>query len=259
MRRFLLAVLALLFLGCQQAPAPGPAAFPLGSLTQHLKAEGDALAARGNYAAAVLKYQAAARQEPGDVAIWLALGTALSHLDQQADAIEAFRRVVDLGRPDSEEVRVARRWLVSVGALAPEFASSVQDASAGGQAEGPKGALRGKVQLQREDPKVRPRIKLVLSGEDSSTRGKSLARSVVVGETYSFDDVPAGEYRLTAYDGQTQLVEERVAVEADRQTVMDLRVAVSALRENEKPVRPGGKVGEEKHDPARMDPKAASE
>ncbi len=258
MRRLLLAAAALLLVGCQQAPAP--AAIPVGSLTKQLKAEGDTLAARGDYAAALVKYQEAARQEPGDVTVWFAVGTALSHLKRHDEAVEAFRRVVDLGRPDSPEVDIARRWLISAGELSHvTFAASAQDASGGAQVDGPKGTLRGKVQLQGEDPKVRPRIKLVLSGGDSASRGKSLARSVVVGEPYSFDDVPAGEYRLTAYSGQTQLAEERVAVEADRQTVMDLRVAVSAFREDPRPVRPGGKAGVEKHDPAQMDPKAAGE
>mgnify|MGYP001598435521 CR=1 FL=1 len=49
----------------------------MGPLTVRLKAEGDALAARGEYEAAAVKYQAAANQEPEDVSIRFALGSAL--------------------------------------------------------------------------------------------------------------------------------------------------------------------------------------
>ena len=117
MRRLLVAAAISFLLGCQQSPSLEPAKAPLGSLTAQLKAEGDQLAARGEYEAAVVKYQAAVRQEPGEVPLWFALGSALSHLSRREETVEAFQRVVQLGRPDSQEVEVARRWLVSAGVL----------------------------------------------------------------------------------------------------------------------------------------------
>ena len=102
MRRLAIIALVALFLGCQQSPAPGPA--PVGSLTFRLKAEGDALAARGDYEGAALKYQQAANQEPEDVSIRFALGSALSHLNRREQTVEQFRFVVARGKPDSPEI-----------------------------------------------------------------------------------------------------------------------------------------------------------
>src|SRR3990172_463403 len=102
-RRLAVVLSVALFLGCQQSPAPGPA--PVGSLTVRLKAEGDALAGRGGYEGAALKYQQAANQEPEDVSIRFALGSALSHLNPPHKTLQQFRFVVARGKPDSPDVQ----------------------------------------------------------------------------------------------------------------------------------------------------------
>ncbi len=258
-RRLLIAAVLSLFLGCEQAPAPvGPAQVPVGPLTAQLKAEGDSLAARGEYAAAVVKYQAAISQEPGDPLLWFAFGTSLSHLGRREETIQAFRRVVQLGKPDSQEVQVARRWLVSAGALGelPSFASP-SEGSAPSQptataraSQGPKGALRGTTQWAGLPAEARISVMIVLSGDDSSTKGLNFSRRTWLGEPYEFTDIPSGTYRLIAASGDTRLWEQRVTVETDRQTALDLTSASSQASLELPKVVPG--AGEKHGQPERV-------
>lgn len=233
MRRLLIAAVLSLFLGCQQAPAPGPAQAPVGSLTLQLKAEGDQLAARGEYEAAAVKYQAAVRQEPGNSTFWFALGTTLSHLGRRDETIDAFRRVVELGRPESEEVQVARRWLVSAGApgewlaFASPSEAATKPTATPPALRGPKGTLRGTTQWAGLPAEARFSVMIVLSGDDPSTKGVNFSRRLWLGEPYEFANIPSGTYRLIAASGNTQLWEQQVTVETDRQTVLDLTSASS--------------------------------
>ena len=238
MGRLLVAAAIIFLLGCQQSPSLEPAKAPLGSLTAQLKAEGDQLAARGEYEAAVVKYQAAVRQEPGEAPLWFALGTALSHLNQREGTIEAFRRVVDLGRPGSQEVEVARRWLVSAGVLTASlsFASSTvgesgSDSGAATASSGPKGTLRGKTEWKGITSEHAISVKLIISPEESTTRGQgqSFSRSIRLGQPYTFENVPSGAYRLEASAGQTHLWDEKVYIETDKQTVLNLTPASSPV------------------------------
>ena len=80
--------------------------------------QAEALAARGDYEGAWRLYYRALGIAPEDVSLWYGLGVTLSHLNQQQKAEAAFQYVVDRGRPDSEEVKIARWWLVSSGVLA---------------------------------------------------------------------------------------------------------------------------------------------
>ena len=241
MRRLLVAAaVALLLVGCQQSPPAGLGKAPLGSLTAQLKAEGDQLAARGEYEAAVVKYQAAVRQEPSEALFWFALGTALSHLDQREGTIEAFRRVVELGRPGSQEVEVARRWLVSAGVLTGSVSFASPTASEAGSnsgaaataPSGPKGTLRGKTEWKGITPEHAISVKLIISPEESTTRGQSFSRSIRLGQPYTFENVPSGAYRLEASAGQTHLWDEKVYIETDKQTVLNLTPATSPVSPN---------------------------
>lgn len=238
MRGLFIAVAVALLLGCQTTPDRPQT--PLGSSTGQLKAEGDALAARGEYAAAVVKYQAAVNQEPTDVSLHYALGVALSELGRRQETIEAFRRVVELGQPDSEEVQVARRWLVRAGVLG----ESVPVAS---PSSGPTGTLKGKTQWTEGLPKSGMSLKIFLSGDDAATQGQNFRRSLVLGEPYVFENVPPGTYRITAEVKLISLWEQQVAVEADRETILDLSPANSLISPAELPGKiseaEGGKAG----------------
>ncbi len=90
----------------------------------NLAQQAQALADRADYEGAWRLYYQALQATPEDVLLWYGLGVTLSHLNQPKETEEAFQHVVRHGRPDSEEVRLARRWLVDAGVLAEPVAST---------------------------------------------------------------------------------------------------------------------------------------
>lgn len=192
--------------------------------------QADARAALGDYEGAWGLYNQALQAAPEDVSLWYALGVTLSHLNQRKETEEAFRYVVRRGRPDSEEARLARRWLVSAGVLAetpvsvsspdtepearlPEQASSPAAPTGGGRVRGRTGARPGTHLIQ-----------LALEGDEDSNREIAFAKSVKTGEPYEFAHVPPGNYRLKGEDpdSETQLWDVPVTVTAGKETVLDL-------------------------------------
>lgn len=222
-RRLAAIVTVALLLGCQQ-PAPGPA--PVGSLSVRLKGEGDALAARGDYEAAAVKYQAAANQEPEDVGIRFALGSALSHLGRREETVEQFRFVVARGKPDSTEVQTARRWLIAAGELgeaasfAPEGQATPSESAAPStsQAAVPGGRVKGRTGARAGTREVNVVLK-------DPGRVLTFERTVKLGEAFDFDNVPPGSYQLIVEDleNNSQLWDVQVTVTAGRETVLDLK------------------------------------
>ena len=109
--------LALALAACQAAPPPPrPAMRDPGALAA------EALE-RGEYAKAADLYRSALASEPESLPLRYGLGVAASHLDRRAEAVREFTWVLQRGEPDSTEVKTARRWLLSVGAL-PRFAAA---------------------------------------------------------------------------------------------------------------------------------------
>jgi len=235
MRRLLaLGLLIVIAGGCQQAP-PAPHATSqsvvvVGSRTAQLVAEGDALAAQQNWAGAALKYQTALNDAPGDTAIRFALASTLTHLDRRDEAIEHFTTVVRRGKPGSPEVRMARDWLiaaqVSTDAVAatpaPNAASSTAEMAATMSKE--TGRVSGKLAYQNITPHDRRvLIALTLTGEDRATREIKRRRpDFKLGRGYEFNNLPPGAYSLVAEAGGVRMWEQRVSVEANKATVMDL-------------------------------------
>lgn len=227
MRRLATIALVALFLGCQQSPAPGPA--PVGSLTVRLKAEGDALAARGDYEGAALKYQQAANQEPEDVSIRFALGSALSHLNRRAETVEQFRFVVARGKPDSPEVQAGLRWLIAAGETPPDVSfepppppesAAVATASPPPPAfTAPPGKVRGRIEAAGLEGLG---IILALNGESNVELGFRVRGRV--GQPFEFDKIPPGTYRLAVEDGETSeiLWDVPVRVEPGKEIVVNL-------------------------------------
>lgn len=229
----LLALAVLGFLGCEAPPAGsgGPAA---GSLTERLRTEGDALAARGEYEAAAVKYQAAVNQEPDDLSLRFRLGTALSHLGRRQETVEQFRRVVTRSKAASPEVEAARRWLVAAGELGPTvtvaLSGSPRGEAARAEVPGSKGKVRGRMLWPGIDARDRLlHVRVLLSGDDVANREIKLGRRFRLGEGYEFREVPPGRYRLIAQVFETELWNQTVAVEADKETVLDLTTANSLI------------------------------
>ena len=188
-------------------PRPAPRGLSLAE-------QAGALAARGDYEGAWGLYSRALQAAPEDVRLWYALGVTLSHLNQRKETEEAFRYVVHRGRPDSEEARLARRWLVSAGVLAGTVASvsSPGTESQAGSAEGASsqplslaaptvaGTLRGRTGAGTGTRL----IQVALEGAEDSNREIAFAKSLKEGESYEFADVPPGKYRLKAQDPDSE-------------------------------------------------------
>jgi hypothetical protein len=230
-RTFLLGLLALVGLaGCNQAPPAPPARAPEEkSRAMVLREEGDALAAKGDHAGAAAQYQAGLELEPEDLGLHYALGTAFSYLERRPDAIREFRWVVAKGRADSDEVRAARQWLISVGALAQEDAAPrTGETATSGDAAGKKkqSSVKGKL----EWPGVvagegTVPIRLLLTGDDMGNREFKQVRFAKLANPYEFADVPPGNYRLVGVairHEQTQVWDVKVNVEAGKDSVVDL-------------------------------------
>jgi hypothetical protein len=232
-----MAALSLCLIGCQQSPPPPatPVAAPRGTRTVELKREGDELAAKGDFGRAVVKYQAAVNQEPGDVSLRYALGVVLSHLERREETIEQFRWVLAHARPGSVELGGARSWLVSAGELNdPSLAAAAPAVPAvpasgspsqgdAGETAGPKGKLRGTLDWGGLDPYERLiHAEARLVGEDVVTRDVKLQRRFRIGQAYEFRSLPPGRYRLTVTALDTELWDTTVTIETDRETTLDL-------------------------------------
>jgi hypothetical protein len=234
-RLVVLCLVGAVAVGCQQSPTGSRKTTPtvtVGSRTAQLVTEGDALAAREEWAGAAVKYQAALNDAPNDVGIRFALASALTHLDRRDEAIEHFKTVVIRGKPGSVEVRMAREWLAGAAALdgslpatapvetpaptaAPQLAPTLSAST---------GRVHGKLEFQNINPRDRrTQVRITLSGEDIANRDVKKSRGdFKIGRGYEFNQLPPGTYSLLAEAGGTRMWEQRVTIEANKATVADL-------------------------------------
>jgi len=245
MRRLLGAALAAVIVGgCQQAPPTRMAtqSVVVGSRTTKLVTEGDALAAQKDWAGAALKYQAALNDEPSEVKTRFALASALTHLGRREEAVDHFNEVVRRGKPGSAEVRIARDWLIAASAADASAMSSAStnSASAATPAEPAPtttpttGRVSGKLAYQNIDPRDRRiLVAITLTGDDISNRDVRRRRGDFrIGRGYEFNNLLPGTYTLFAEASGTRIWEQRVTVEANQATVVDLTDANSTAPAN---------------------------
>lgn len=203
-------------------PSSRPSGLPSGL---SLAKQAVALADLGDYEGAWRLYHEALQAAPEDVSLWYALGVTLSHLNQRGETEKVFRHVVSNGNPNSEDVKLARQWLVSAGVLAPTVAFTTA-AEPKDMAEG-KAALKGKVtwgEPEQNRPPVKARI--LVHGMSGAAQGKRFSTRATLGQTYRFERLPAGSYRLIGRaEGGALLWDQRVDVEDGREIVLDLSKA----------------------------------
>jgi len=198
----------------QMAPHPQPSGLAPAQ-------EAAALAELGDYEGAWRLYDEALQSAPEDVSLWYALGVALSRLDQREETEAAFRYVVDHGKPDSEEVRLARQWLVAAGVLAPQVAFSV--AADAAEATAGTAVLKGRAAWEKPEADRPPlKAQLVLQGLSGAAEGKRFTTRVPLGQAYRFDRLPAGSYRLVGSAAGHRLWDLTLSAEDGEENSLDL-------------------------------------
>lgn len=229
MGRILVLAAALLLAACQEAPvarAPAPVA-----PASRAMAEGDALMAKGDYIGAVEKYRQAADLDPDKVRPRFALGTAYSFLDKRSDAIAQFRWVLNHAAQGSTEYTEAHRWLARVGAL--PVTPTVAD-SRPSEPFPPDPSSLGRLVGKTEWPEVTPQRRLItgslsLIGDEPVTHDVKRTRAFRLGDGYEFRDVPPGRYRIVAVIDETMVWDEKVTVEAGKDTNFVLSQSTSPV------------------------------
>jgi hypothetical protein len=121
-------ILSLALAACQGSPTP-----PRQASDQVVKDQGTLAAEaleRGDYAGAAEFYRSALGAAPESLPFRYGLGVAASYLDRRAEAVSEFTWVLERGEAGSSEVKAARRWLASVGALPrPAIAATARNDS----------------------------------------------------------------------------------------------------------------------------------
>ena len=233
MRRVVLLAAALL-LGpaCQQAPVSAPSVSQDLSPIERLKADGDALMAKGDYLNAIEKYRQAVDLDSSVVGPHFGLGTAYSFLDKRPEAIAQFRWVLARADASSTEYHEAYRWLVRVGALpAPVVAA---DAAQKDQSKRSDPFTMGRLVGKTEWPGVTPQRRLVsgtmyVSGDEPVTQDVKRQRAFRMGDGYEFRELPGGRYRVVAVVDGTTVWDEKVNVESGKDNNLTLSQATSSV------------------------------
>jgi tetratricopeptide (TPR) repeat protein len=215
-----LILVVLVFRGGGAVPLesrPAPSALPSAA---DLAKQAAALADLGDYEGAWGLYHEALVAAPEDVSLWYALGVTLSRLNQRQETEEAFGYVVTRGNPDSEEVRVARDWLVSAGVLARPAAFTTAVVAAADVADA-KAAMKGKVTWGSERNPMKVRI--LVHGLSGAAEGRRFNTRATLGQAYRFEHLPAGSYRLIGRaENGALLWDQRIDVEDGKEIALDL-------------------------------------
>jgi len=204
-----------------RSPAPTPrrvstAPAPRVSF-ERLRADAVARLESSDWAGARIALEEALRRRPADVYTRYLLGVALSNLDLQDHAAEAFAWVVAYGSPRSEYVGLARQWLVLAGVLR----ARTTDVAAAGESSQATGRLRGRTSwLPTDDAQVT--LRLTLEGSGATTAGRRYSASALPNEDYEFPPVVPGEYRLTIRRGDARLWDVPIVVGEEDPTTVNL-------------------------------------
>lgn len=217
-----LLALAFALAACHGAPAPPrPAVKDLGVLAA------EALD-KGNYAEAAELYRSALAAEPESLPLHYGLAVSASYLDRRTEAVGEFTWVLERGEADSTEVKAARRWLLSVGAL-PRFAATTGEPEESREPEqkpaGEKPApasVQGRVMFGDTPSDLAPMQRMQLFLYDYPNRVVYFRIRTDEQGHFRFPDVPPGIYKLTDRAAGPPRWRLRVELKAGQDMTLDL-------------------------------------
>jgi tetratricopeptide (TPR) repeat protein len=211
-------VLSLALAACQVPAAPGPAAKDLAALAA------EALES-GHYAKAADLYRRALAAAPESVPLHYGLGVTASYLGQRDEAIREFRWVLERGLPTSDEVRTARRWLQSVGALPRTTSVAATDTAEEPKEEAQKPAtasVRGRATFDANPGDVVAMERMQLFLYSYPKRVTYLRIRTDEKGRYQFTNVPPGIYELTDRIAGSRRWRLRVELKPGQELTLDL-------------------------------------
>ncbi|MBM4439942.1 MAG: hypothetical protein FJ027_05955 [Candidatus Rokubacteria bacterium] len=202
------------------APAPAPASDP--------REDAVALAAKGEHAAAVVKYREALQREPDDVGLHFGLASSLSQLDRREETIAEFQWVVANGPPGSLEVATARQWLAGATGSEP---TRLDPAAV------PTGTLSGKITWPGLPSEKEFGIRVMVHNGEGPNAIRKFARTKM-NDSYAIADLPEGSYTVVGLAGPTRVWSDiPITITPGRPTVLDLTPANAVVSPNDFPPR----------------------
>jgi hypothetical protein len=218
-----LALVVALVAGCNRNSPPPQSLGDAGTDQATLAA---AALERGEYELAARLYRTALHAAPGSVVLHYGLGVSATFLDRRSEAVRELTWVLEHGETGSNEVRGARRWLLSVGALrGRDVASDTSEGheqTAVEQAAATAARVRGTVTLGGV-PQERMQVFLM----EYPSRVKYFRLRTDERGEFQFKNVPPGVYKLTERAAGNPLWRLRVDLKPGQDVTLDLTDANS--------------------------------
>jgi len=181
---------------------------------------------QGDYPRAAHLYVKALAASPENLPLHYGLGIASSHLARRADAVREFLWVLERGDADSREVKTARAWLASVGAL-PRSGSSGPLSEEAREPEKPEqksthASVVGRAVFADGDGLVVPLERAVLFLYDYPKRVVYFRIRTDEEGRFRFANVPPGIYKLTDRASGPPRWRLRVELQAAQELALEL-------------------------------------
>ena len=225
--RFWLLIVSLALPACQAAPSAVPA-----SPAKNLAALATEALESGDYARAADLYRLGLAAAPESVPFHYGLGVSVSYLNRRDEAVKEFRWVLEHGLPTSDEVRAARRWLESVGALrraatVEAEAPKATEEPADGAPKPATASISGRVTFEGNSGDVVAMERMTLFLHSYPVRVKYLRIRTDEQGRYSFTGIPPGIYKLTDQIAGSVRWRLRVEVKPGQDMTLNLESANS--------------------------------
>ena len=214
-----LLVLVVTLAACQAAPPP----------SRQAAKDGGTLAAqaleRGDYASAAELYRSALLADPENMRLHYGLAVAASYLDRRPEAVREFTWVLDRAPADSDEARMARRWLLGARAL-PRSASAALDVREPDENKDEEkqayATVDGRVVFDEVPGAVAPMKRMQLLLYDHPNKENYFRMRTDDAGHFRFAKVPPGIYKITDRVAGPPTWRLRVELKAGQELTLEL-------------------------------------